>query len=162
MSKRPTIVDVARMAGVSKSTVSLVLQDSALVRPATRDLVRRAMADIGYVYNRAAATMRSSKVDLTGLVINDLRNPFFTEFAASAQRAFSRRGYATVIANTDEDPELQAQAVASMIAHGVSGLVISPASYQHSLSVTHAGDSPLICFVIHCCKLWEVCDGCGG
>ncbi len=74
MSKRPTIVDVARMAGVSKSTVSLVLQDSALDRPATRDLVRRAMADIGYVYNRAAATMRLSKVGLIGLVINDLRN----------------------------------------------------------------------------------------
>jgi LacI family transcriptional regulator len=88
--------------------------------------VREAMASIGYVYNRAAANLRSSNVGLIGLVINDLRNPFFTEFATSAQMAFSARGYATVIANTDEDPKLQAQVVGSMIEHGVSALVISP------------------------------------
>ncbi|MFC2969215.1 LacI family DNA-binding transcriptional regulator [Acidimangrovimonas pyrenivorans] len=127
MARRPTIIDVARQAGVSKSTVSLVLQDSPLVKPETRELVRKAMAEIGYVYNRAAANMRSSNVGLIGLVINDLRNPFFTEFATSAQMAFSARGYATVIANTDEDPGLQAQVVGSMIEHGVSGIVISPA-----------------------------------
>lgn len=127
MNRRPTIVDVARKAGVSKSTVSLVLQNSPLVRRETREAVRAAMAEIGYVYNRAAATLRSASAGLIGLVINDLRNPFFTEFATSAQMALSTRGYATVIANTDEDPALQAQVVGSMIEHGVSGLVISPA-----------------------------------
>lgn len=126
MNKRPTIIDVAARAGVSKSTVSLVLQDSPLVKGATRAAVRLAMADLGYVYNRSAANLRSSNVGLIGLVINDLRNPFFTEFATSAQMAFSAAGFATVIANTDEDPVLQAQVVGSMIEHGVSALVISP------------------------------------
>ncbi len=126
MARRPTIIDVARGAGVSKSTVSLVLQDSPLVREETRAQVRRAMADLGYVYNRAAANLRGAGAGLVGLVINDLRNPFFTEFATSAQMAFSERGYATVVANTDEDPGLQAQVVGSMIEHGVSALVISP------------------------------------
>jgi LacI family transcriptional regulator len=127
LTRRPTIIDVAKAAGVSKSTVSLVLQESPLVRDETRALVRETMASIGYVYNRAAANMRSSNVGLIGLVINDLRNPFFTEFATSAQMAFSERGYATVVANTDENPELQAEVVASMIEHGVSGLMICPA-----------------------------------
>lgn len=126
VDRRPTIVDVARTAGVSKSTVSLVLQGSPLVKEETRHAVRNAMTAIGYVYNRAAANLRSTNVGLIGLIINDLRNPFFTEFATSAQMAFSARGYATVIANTDEDPKIQAQVVASMIEHGVSGLVISP------------------------------------
>lgn len=126
MPRRPTIIDVAHSAGVSKSTVSLVLQDSPLVREETRAEVRRAMAALGYVYNRAAATLRGAGAGLVGLVINDLRNPFFTEFATSAQMALSARGYATVVANTDEDPGLQAQVVASMIEHGVSALVISP------------------------------------
>ena len=84
------------------------------------------MASLGYVYNRAAANLRAANVGLIGLVINDLRNPFFTEFATSAQMAFSEHGYATVIANTDEAPSLQAQVVTSMIEHGVSALVISP------------------------------------
>ena len=124
--KRPTIIDVARRAGVSKSTVSLVLQDSAAVKAATGLAVRAAMADLNYVYNRSAANLRSARPGLIGLVINDLRNPFFTEFATSAQMAFSAQGFATVIANTDEDPAIQAQVVASMVEHGVAGIVISP------------------------------------
>ena len=126
MSRRPTIIQVANAAGVLKSTVSLVLQASPLVREETRAAVRRAMAEIGYVYNRAAANLRSANVGLIGLVINDLRNPFFTEFATSVQMALSARGYATVIGNTDEDPAIQAQVVGSMVEHGVSGLIISP------------------------------------
>lgn len=126
MKRRPTILDVARTAGVSKSTVSLVLQGSDLVRAETADSVRQAMAQIGYVYNRAAANLRSASAGLIGLVINDLRNPFFTEFATSMQMALSERGYATVIGNADEDPARQAQLVRSMVEHGVAGLVISP------------------------------------
>ena len=91
MERRPTIVDVAKAAGVSKSTVSLVLQNSPLVRDETRADVRRVMAEIGYVYNRAAATLRSANAGLIGLVINDLRNPFFTEFATSLQMPCRRR-----------------------------------------------------------------------
>lgn len=127
MNRRPTIIDVARAAGVSKSTVSLVLQNSPLVKEQTRRLVKQAMLDIGYVYNRNAANLRSSNAGLIGLVINDLRNPFFTEFATSVQMALSERGYACVLANTDEDPAVQAQVVNAMIEHGVSALVISPA-----------------------------------
>lgn len=124
--RRPTIIDVAARANVSKSTVSLVLQNSPVVKAETRAVVRKAMADLGYVYNRSAANLRSANVGLIGLVINDLRNPFFTEFATSVQMALTSRGYATVLANTDEDPALQAQVVAAMIEHGVSALIISP------------------------------------
>ncbi len=125
--RRPTIIDVAQKAGVSKSTVSLVLQNSPAVRDETRVQVRRAMAEIGYVYNRAAANMRMANAGLIGLVINDLRNPFFTEFATSLQMALSERGYAVVIANTDEDAHVQAQTVGTMVEHGVSAFIISPA-----------------------------------
>lgn len=127
MERRPTIIDVACRAGVSKSTVSLVLQNSKAVRAPTHKRVLDAMAEIGYVYNRAAANLRSAEAGLIGLVINDLRNPFFTEFATSLQMALSARGYATVIANTDEDPKLQTQVISAMIEHNVSSFIISPA-----------------------------------
>ncbi|MEX3010736.1 LacI family DNA-binding transcriptional regulator [Hoeflea sp. TYP-13] len=127
MSKRPTIIDVAQHAGVSKSTVSLVLQNSPLVKQATREAVEKSMAALNYVYNRSAANLRGADAGLIGLVINDLRNPFFTEFATSAQMTFASRGFATVVANTDEDPDIQSQVIASMIEHGVSALVVSPA-----------------------------------
>lgn len=126
MKKRPTILDVARHAGVSKSTVSLVLQNSSLVKPSTRADVEKVMAHLGYVYNRSAAGLRGAQSGLVGLIINDLRNPFFTEFAASAQMTFARAGYSTVVANTDEDPDIQAKVIDTMIEHGVSAFVISP------------------------------------
>lgn len=126
-NRRPTIIDVAHKAGVSKSTVSLVLQDSRSVREETRLQVRKAMVDIGYVYNRAAANMRKSNAGLIGLVINDLRNPFFTEFATSLQMALSESGYSTVVSNTDENPELQDQVVSAMIEHGAAAIIICPA-----------------------------------
>ncbi|MES0883845.1 LacI family DNA-binding transcriptional regulator [Roseibium sp. SCP14] len=127
MKKRPTILDVAKHAGVSKSTVSLVLQNSTLVKETTREDVTRSMEELGYVYNRSAAGLRGAASGLIGLIINDLRNPFFTEFAASAQMTFASKGYSTVIANTDEDAGIQAQVIDSMIEHGVSAFVVSPA-----------------------------------
>lgn len=126
MDKRPTIIDVARHAGVSKSTVSLVLQNSPLVKSETRKKVEASIKATNYVYNRSAANLGGAGTDLIGLVINDLRNPFFTEFATSAQMSFSKHGYATVIANTDEDPNIQSQVIASMLEHDVSALLISP------------------------------------
>lgn len=146
MSNRPTILDVAREAGVSKSTVSLVLQGSPTVKESTRVAVRRAMVDIGYVYNRSAATLRSASSGLIGLVINDMRNPFFTEFAASLQMKLADQGYATVIANTDEDPALQARMIASLVEHGVSGLILSPSygSDSETIAALSAGGTPTI------------------
>lgn len=124
--KRPTIKDVAAHAGVSKSTVSLVLQKSSLVKDDTRRAVEEAMEALNYVRNRAAATLRGSSTGLIGLVINDLRNPFFTEFAASVQEALMARGYAMVIANADENAATQTTIIRSMLEHEVSGLIISP------------------------------------
>ena len=146
VTNRPTILDVAKKAGVSKSTVSLVLQGSTTVKETTRDAVRAAMVDIGYVYNRSAATLRSSSSGLIGLVINDMRNPFFTEFAASLQMRLAEQGYATVIANTDEDPKLQARMIASLVEHGVSGLILSPSygSETETIAVLKAAGTPTI------------------
>ncbi len=126
MKKRPTIKDVAHHAGVSKSTVSLVLQNSHLVKARTRETVKASIRALRYVRNRAAASLRGSGTGLIGLVVNDLRNPFFTEFAVSAQMALAARGYVTIIANTDENPDLQDQVIRSVLASDISALLISP------------------------------------
>lgn len=127
MDRRPTIIDVAKEASVSKSTVSLVLQNSPAVKKETRAQVRDAMDRLGYVYNRSAANLRTSNTGLIGLVINDLRNPFFTEFAASFQQSLAEQNYAVVLADVQEDPHRQAKMIGTLIEHGVSGFVISPA-----------------------------------
>src|SRR5260370_3494366 len=124
---RVTIVDVARRAGVSKSTVALVLSGSDLVAPNTRAGVNRAMRTLGYVYHRGAASLRAASSDFVGMVISDLNNPFFAELAAGIEDALYHLGFTPILANTNEDPERQAQVLRSLREHHLAGIIISPA-----------------------------------
>ena len=122
-----TIVDIARASGVSKSTVSLVLRGSSLVRPKTREKVQGAIEELGYVYNRGAANLRRAHSNIVGMVINDLTNPFFAELAVGIERIFQAAGYLPLIANTAENPLRQSEVLKSMREQGVAGLIICPA-----------------------------------
>ena len=125
--EKATILDIAREAGVSKSTVSLVLQGSGLIRPETAGKVRKAIEDVGYVYNRGAANLRKAHSNVIGMVINDLTNPFFAELAVGMERVFQSAGVVPFIANTAENPVRQEEVLKSMMEQGVAGLIVSPA-----------------------------------
>lgn len=124
---RATIVDVARRAGVSKSTVSLVLGGSSLVAEATRERVTEAMVELGYIYHRGAATLRGAKSGVLGMVINDLSNPFYVELAIGIEQACQGAGFVPFLANSAEDPVRQQEVIRSMREHGAAGLVLAPA-----------------------------------
>ena len=126
---RVTVIDIARAAGVSKSTVSLVLQASPLVNEVTRAKVTAVMRELGYVYNRGAANLRqsSAKSKIVGVVVNDLTNGFFAEVAVGVDMVVQSAGYVQFLANTNENVDRQLEVVASMREHGISGLIVSPA-----------------------------------
>ncbi len=126
---RVTVIDIARAAGVSKSTVSLVLQASPLVNEVTRAKVTAVMRELGYVYNRGAANLRqsSAKSKIVGVVVNDLTNGFFAEVAVGIDMVVQSAGYVQFLANTNENVDRQLEVVASMREHGISGLIVSPA-----------------------------------
>jgi LacI family transcriptional regulator len=124
---RATIVDVARRAGVSKSTVSLVISGSRLVAEATRARVSLAMNELGYIYHRGAATLRGAKSGVLGMVINDLSNPFFVEMAIGIEEACQGGAFVPFIANTVENPVRQLQVIRSMREYGAAALALSPA-----------------------------------
>ncbi|MGN6551535.1 MAG: LacI family DNA-binding transcriptional regulator [Pararhizobium sp.] len=124
---KATILDIARAAGVSKSTVSLVLQGSGLVRAETAGRVRDAIEQVGYVYNRGAANLRKADSNVVGMVINDLMNPFFVELAIGIERVFQGAGMVPFIAHTAENPIRQEEVIKSLMEQGVAGLIVSPA-----------------------------------
>ncbi len=126
MPPRATIFDIAREAGVSKSTVSLVLNGSEQVKRETAEAVRRAMAALGYVYNRSAANLRNPRSRVVGMVINDLANPFFAELAIGIEQVLRTSGYVPFLAHTAESLSRQADVVRSMREHGASGLILCP------------------------------------
>jgi LacI family transcriptional regulator len=125
--KRITVIDLAHAAGVSKSTVSLVLQGSSLVKEGTRARVNRAIQDLGYVYNRGAANLRQSKSKIVGIIVNDLTNSFFAELAVGVDMIVQAGGYVQFLGHSAEDVDRQGELIASMREHGVAGLIISPA-----------------------------------
>ena len=126
---RITVIDIANAAGVSKSTVSLVLQGSSLVSETTRARVNTTIRELGYVYNRGAANLRqsNSKSKIVGMVVNDLTNSFFFVSLVGIDSVMQSAGYVQFLANTGENIDRQREVIASMREHGISGLIISPA-----------------------------------
>jgi len=122
-----TIIGIAEAAGVSKSTVSLVLTGRGSVKPETREHVLQTMRSLGYVYNRGAANLRNAQSRIVGLVLNDLSNPFFAEFAIGVEKVLQMAGYIAFMANTAESVVRQDQVMRMMREHGAGGIILCPA-----------------------------------
>ncbi|GAA2794652.1 LacI family DNA-binding transcriptional regulator [Crossiella cryophila] len=103
--KRVTIHDVARSAGVSRQTVSRALNDKAEIDGGTKQRVLDAARTLGYRPSRFARGLVRQDTVTIGLVIPDLRNPFFTEIAASALEAARARDWHVVVHDTADSPE---------------------------------------------------------
>lgn len=126
-SEQVTLVDVAEDADVSRATASLVARDSDLVADATRKRVLASMEKLGYVYNRAAANLRSKTPRAIGLAITDILNPFFAELAVDVENHLDQDGYEVLLTNTSEELEKQDRILEMMHGYQVSGVVLCPA-----------------------------------
>lgn len=162
-----TIMDVAKAAGVSKSTVSLALKNSPLIKPATSEKVWVIARRLGYVYNRSAANLRQGNSNVVGMVVNDLTNPFFVELLIGVERVLLKSGFITLLAHTAEDLTVQNGVLASMREHGAAGIILCPAHDSPAdLPDQIAGwGMPLVVVVRQLGELnhdFVGCDGCAG
>ena len=141
---RVTLMDVARHCGVSRATVSLVLRDSPLVADKTRERVREAMSELGYVYNRAAASLRTQRSDAIGVVLTQMTNPYFAEFAAGLQDTLTDSGTVPLLAVSGEDRHLQHRLVTSLVERNVDGMVLVPAHGTTAQDLPDLLGTPLV------------------
>ena len=124
---RVTLTDVAKDAGVSRATASMVLNDSPLIAQATKERVRESFARLGYVYDRAAASLRKNQSLAVGLVITQLSNPYFAEFVEGIQSELDDRGMDVLLGISAEDRARQRRVLVSMSERRVDGVVVIPA-----------------------------------
>jgi len=124
--------------------VSLVLNDSPLVADQTAKRVRQAMSELGYVYNRAAAALRTQRSDAVGVVMTQLTNPYFAEFAAGLQDVLTHSGTVPLLAVSGEDRELQHRLVTSLVERTVDGIVLIPAHGTKAADLPDLLGTPLV------------------
>ncbi|AWK89619.1 LacI family DNA-binding transcriptional regulator [Azospirillum thermophilum] len=120
-----SIKDVAREAGVSVATVSRVLGNGP-VSEALRKRVEDAVRRTGYRPNLSARRLRSQHSQTIGLIVSDIRNPFFTAVSRAVEDAAYHAGMRVILCNTDENPEREAMYLRLMQEERVTGLIFAP------------------------------------
>ena len=126
-----TMHDVARRSGVSVATVSNVLHGTAPVAEGTRTRVLTAIDELGYRPNEVARSLKTRSTSTLGVVIPDALNPFHAAIALQVERRAHRDGYAVLIAETENDPAIEADQVRALVGRRVDG-VIFPAVTEGS------------------------------
>lgn len=122
----PSIKDVAQTAGVSTATVSRVLANSSRVKDETRKRVLDAVEQHNYRPNLIARSLRAQKSAKIGLVVSDIRNPFFTAISRAVEDAAYEQGYSVLLCNTDENPEKEELYLNVLHDENVAGIIFSP------------------------------------
>ena len=121
-----TIHDVARKAGVSISTVSRVLNDTAFVNSETKKRVEEAIQELAYQPSPAAHSLRVNRSRIIGLLISDIQNPFFMSLIQGVEDEAHRNGYSLILCNSNEDPAKEQQYLDVLCAERVAGAIIVP------------------------------------
>lgn len=130
---RATLDDVARLAGVSRKTVSRVVSGGQNVSGPTRERVLRAARTLRFRPNAVARDLRSGGGSRTiAFVIGDLTNPFYAAVASGVERALAREGLTMLLAATEDEAAREAQTVTAMLERRVRALLLVPIAEDHS------------------------------
>lgn len=121
-----TMSDVARLAGVSTATVSRVLNGTAPVDPRRARQVTAAIEKLGYRPNGVARSLRTRRSAILGLIISDIRNPFYTDMVRAVEDVAYAHGYSLVLCNASENHSRERQYLDLAVAENFSGVMLAP------------------------------------
>ena len=127
MAQKVKLSTIAEALGLSTATVSLALRDSPLVADVTRERIKEEARLSGYIYNRRAASLRTSKSGIVGVCVHDIMNPFYGEILKSIEGELDRHRQTFILCNHYDDVAKQRSFVDTMLQLGADGLIMSPA-----------------------------------
>jgi len=121
---KANINDVARLAGVSKSTVSRVINDNENVSKITRKKVLNAADKLNYHTNKIAKSLSTNKTDFIGLIIPNIKNPFYSKVCWHAENLLKSKNYKTIICNTNHDIDEESSYIKTLEDYNVDGILL--------------------------------------
>lgn len=119
-----TIIDIAKRLGISKSTVSRALTNNPNVSPATRKAVLEVAKELDYQPNMLALGLIKKETRMLGVIIPDIQKPFFAAIVSGIQHVVGRMGYRTIIAQSDESPQVEKENIQALMLSRVDGFLI--------------------------------------
>lgn len=125
---RVTLKDIAQACGLSRAAVSLVVQDSPRVSEQTKTRVRQVMAEMGYVYDRGAANLRTRRSMTVGLIVTNVRNPYFAELTMAIEQGLHDAGYTLLQGYSYDERDRQDRLISAMLEHRTDGVILLPAA----------------------------------
>ena len=126
--KRITMRDVAELAGVSKATVSHVINETRFVEEATKERVSSAIRTLGYRPNVAARSLTTRRTRIIGLIVSDITNTFFAELMRGIEDVLIANGYSLMLCNTNEVLEREEYYIDILLRQGVDGIIAAATS----------------------------------
>ncbi|HVU47264.1 MAG TPA: LacI family DNA-binding transcriptional regulator [Terracidiphilus sp.] len=145
--RKPTMSDVARLAGVGTMTVSRVLSGTVRVSAETAQRVHTAIEQLKYRPNELARAFRGQRSRSIGLIIPYLYDPFFANCAHAVTSVAKEHGYSVIITTSNEDPDTEYAEAEHMLERHVDGMVFIPSRFRQTrLSRTLFGKTPVVAF----------------
>ena len=130
MKKKSTIYDVAKIAGVSPSTVSRVMNSPEIVAEDTLQKVANAVKELSYIPNMIAANMPRKRTNYIGLIIPDITNIFFSNLVRGVQDVCEKHGYSVFVVNSDDSQEKEGRYLKLLYSRRVDGVILTVAGYR--------------------------------
>lgn len=130
-----TITDVARVAGVSKNTVSRYLNERGYMSEKTKSAIQDAIDLLHYQPNQIARSLTTKRTNFVGLVIPDVVQPFFATMASRIEDELDRRGYKMILCDTMHSPAKERKYLDMLTANKVDGIIVG----SHSVDIDYSG-----------------------
>ncbi len=144
-SGNPTMQDVAELVGVSKQTISAVINDKPGITEETRARVRAAIEQLGYRIDHTARSLRTGRTHTIALLITDVSSPFLSKIAGVAEDYAYAAQYSLMLFNTRDDPEREVAYVNSVIQRSVDGVLFVSAHGENiAVDLLSAAGVPIV------------------
>ena len=142
-----TMKDVARLAGVSVTTVSRVINNTAYVEPVTRERVEKAMREYSYCRNAAAVALATRSGCMLGLLTGNLSDPFFARLARGVEDATRKKGVRLIVCNGGHDADMERSGLEFLINQGCESIVAHITRMQDPDIIRYAAHTPALVLV---------------